>query len=188
MLWQMTPRIIAFSGKIGAGKDTAADMVVDYLQSRNRSVVKMLFAEPIKKMAAALLGVPEEQFRSQEYKETPIPYLENLVTPRDILICLGENLKQLCGENFFALLMEHRIFQLPPETYIVISDLRFPTELAVVQEMNGIGVRIKRNQDQGFLMSMDRTETSLDDVTFDYEIDNNGTIDELFQQVKTLCL
>lgn len=80
----------------------------------------------------------------------------------------------------------------------IITDLRYPNEYAAIKDRDGITIRVNRSQtfinDKGnkvvrngsLLNNFHYSETALDDYPFDYVIDNNGTIEDLIQKVKTL--
>lgn len=91
----------------------------------------------------------------------------------------------------------------------IITDCRFPNEAKAVKDRGGIVIRVERNiisrtvkptsYDNLKHCSVDdlRTtdkidthpsETALDDYSFDYVIDNNGTIDELIIKVKEILI
>ena len=83
----------------------------------------------------------------------------------------------------------------------IITDVRFPNELAAIKERGGVVIRVNRNSvikdNEGNPIRSDKSysnintvqhpsETALDDATFDYTIDNNGTIDELIIKVRLI--
>lgn len=79
----------------------------------------------------------------------------------------------------------------------LITDTRFPNEAQAIKDRGGITVRVNRNvpiyDNNGNIKSFERqylgvhpSETSLDDWNFDYVIDNNGSIEELIEKVKTM--
>ena len=78
----------------------------------------------------------------------------------------------------------------------IITDMRFPNELEAVKSRGGITIRVNRlnstNQNgHTYINKKDRThpsEISLDSATFDYVIDNNGTIEELIENVKEILI
>ena len=83
------------------------------------------------------------------------------------------------------------------ESKWIITDLRFPNEAKAIKDRGGIVIRVNRplgphnlkHNDDGttdFNGSLHPSETALDDWTFDYVIDNNGTIEELISNVKNL--
>ena len=80
----------------------------------------------------------------------------------------------------------------------VITDMRFPNELEAVKRHKGITIKVVRPcmecEGLGYhKMSCSKgkikehpSETALDNATFDYVIDNNGTIEELIQKVRII--
>lgn len=81
----------------------------------------------------------------------------------------------------------------------IITDTRFPNELEAVKKREGITIRVNRNKSRKvFLMNAHETintfyeehpsETALDNVEFDYEIHNNGTIPELIDKIRNILI
>ena len=90
----------------------------------------------------------------------------------------------------------------------IITDVRFPNELKAVKNKGGISIKVNRDlpcpvckltkaKRQGQTCKKIScpngqpkhiSEIALDDATFDYYIDNNGTIDDLIQQVKEILI
>lgn len=70
----------------------------------------------------------------------------------------------------------------------VITDVRFPNEVEAIKQRGGIVIRVNRNQmDDSSLKLEHASETALDNYEdWDYVIDNNGTIEELIEKVKTI--
>jgi len=67
----------------------------------------------------------------------------------------------------------------------VITDLRFPNELTAVKERDGITIRITR---PGTQVGTHASEIALDNHSFDYEIVNDGSIDELLNKVREILV
>jgi hypothetical protein len=63
----------------------------------------------------------------------------------------------------------------------VITDCRFPNEAEAIMERVGIVIRISRGYGN---TGTHASETALDGCTFDYDIDNNGTLDNLKKNVE----
>jgi hypothetical protein len=84
----------------------------------------------------------------------------------------------------------------------IITDTRFPNELEAVKKRNGITIRVGRPSscvcvdDTAIdcLVECDKkrsnhpSETALDNVEFDYEIVNDGSIDDLISKVKVILI
>lgn len=69
----------------------------------------------------------------------------------------------------------------------IITDMRFPNELKAIKDRSGITIRVNRPQ----LIPRDfehPSETALDNATFDYIINNDGTIEELVEKVKDILV
>lgn len=81
----------------------------------------------------------------------------------------------------------------------IITDMRFLNELKAVKDRGGITIRCSRKQliktqnctvvyDPKFDSKEHLSETVLDNATFDYYINNNGTIEELIVMVKDILI
>lgn len=84
----------------------------------------------------------------------------------------------------------------------IITDMRFPNEMEAVKERGGITIRVIRDttcpecgvsgghkmyahKDKS-LTDLHSSETALDDAKFDYEIINDGTIEDLVEKVREI--
>ena len=72
----------------------------------------------------------------------------------------------------------------------IIPDTRFPNELKAVKDRGGITIRVNRPDfvenaftGERFPVKVHRSETSLDSATFDYVIDNSGSLKDLEEKV-----
>lgn len=74
----------------------------------------------------------------------------------------------------------------------IISDLRFPNEVQAVVDRQGITLRVERHDLMrlGYINkdTPHPSETALDDYKFDYVIHNNGTLDDLLEEVRKLLI
>jgi hypothetical protein len=66
-----------------------------------------------------------------------------------------------------------------------ITDMRFPNEKEAVKEKGGITIKVVR---PGTVIGNHPSETALDDAEFDYEIINDGTIEDLIEKVKEILI
>lgn len=180
--------IISISGKIGSGKDTIADIIMQYTPYHRWEVKK--FAGKLKDIAEILTGVPKINFEDQEFKQRDMGP-EWGMTYRDLLQKLGtEAMRSGLHKNVWvnALFADYQ-FNIEEDEqvpYWIITDSRFPNELAAVKEHNGIAIKVIR--DSGNTIGTTHTsETALDDYTkWDYVINNNGTLEELKTQVLSI--
>lgn len=86
----------------------------------------------------------------------------------------------------------------------IITDMRFPNEMEAVEERKGIAIRVVRPKIESVVDKMrpysdlvhygipmpeeHPSETALDDAKFDYEIINDGTIEDLVEKVKEILI
>ena len=81
----------------------------------------------------------------------------------------------------------------------IITDLRFKNELEAVKKKESITIRIDRDNEQllkdkgihvpkQFLKSEHQSESELDNESFDYYLDNNGSIENLITKVKEILI
>lgn len=71
----------------------------------------------------------------------------------------------------------------------IITDMRFPNEMEAVKEKGGITIRVNRdNGTRAIDVNPHPSETSLDHVEFDYVIENDGTIEDLVEKVRTILI
>ena len=144
----------------------------------------------------------------KEFKNNSNSFIEKL-TPRLLLQLLGTE----CGRNIIhpniwvnALMSEYKLYKetkpfvnstLKDEEYPnwIITDTRFPNELKAVKDRGGITIRVDRPRIVGIrhtlkdgtykdeIIKEHESETALDDATFDYYINNNGSLEELIEEV-----
>jgi hypothetical protein len=203
--------IIGVCGFIGSGKDTIADYLVGFHGYRRDS-----FAGTLKDAVAAVFGwdrellegrTPEarawrEQVDAWWAKRLDMPNL----TPRWVLQYWGtEVCRRAFHDDIWIAALEARLSRRSDNT--VISDVRFPNEIASIRRAGGKIVWVKRGilpywynsavaanqQVQSAVeylqaQNVHISETAWVGTKFDYEIDNNGTIDELYTNIKNLVL
>lgn len=91
--------------------------------------------------------------------------------------------------------MNTRILQHPDDSHIdypdwIITDVRFPNEVKAIKKEEGIVIRINSNREWEKVdlptLKEHISETALDKYLFNYVIHNNGTVEDLQQQVKEI--
>lgn len=129
----MTRRLIAFTGPAGSGKSTAALHLVAV-----HGFTRVHFAEPLKRMLAALGVTPAEL--DGDRKETPCSLLCGR-TPRWAMQSLGTEWgRELIGPDLWTRAWRAA---LPPGD-IVVDDCRFPNEVDAIWAEDGTIVRVER--------------------------------------------
>lgn len=189
--------LIGISGKIGSGKDTAAELFQELYPGANFEIKK--FAGKLKQIATMLTGIPTEKFEEQEFKQTYLGkewskfttsgefgdiVTEEKMTVRDLLQKLGtEAMRVGLHENVWvnATMADYNV-----EKNWIITDVRFPNEAWAVKQK---GILIRINRDNLPVSSNHPSETSLDNFShFDFVIDNNGSIEDLRKKLSALTL
>jgi hypothetical protein len=184
--------IISVTGKIGSGKDTIADIIMQCTPYHNWEVKK--FAGKLKDIAEILSGVPKINFEDQEFKKQDMDP-EWGMTYRDLLQRLGtEAMRNGLHKNVWvnALFADYKSGPLFPDVPAelhaqlpnwLITDTRFPNELEAVKDLNGIAIKVVR-ETGNTIGTTHASETALDDYTeWDYVVDNNGSFEELKTQI-----
>jgi hypothetical protein len=210
--------IIGICGLIGSGKDTIADYLQNIHQFRRES-----FAHTLKDAVAAVFGWDRELLEgrtkeSRAWREQVDPWwsqrldMPNL-TPRWVLQYWGtEVCRKGFHDNIWIASLENKLRKTTDD--IVISDCRFPNEIAAIKRAGGIVIRVvrgsepewfhfaetvNRGPDHNLQWSWAKTQLTKFDIhasetawvgtNFDAVIDNNADgLDNLYRQVKDLVL
>lgn len=207
--------IIGICGLIGSGKDTVADYLVNSHEFRRES-----FAGTLKDAVAAVFGWDRTMLEgrtkaSRDWREQVDPWWAARLgipklTPRWVLQNWGT---EVCRKGFhddiWIASLENKLRN--AEDNVVISDCRFPNEIASIRNAGGLVIRTKRGPDPEWFKSaaivnlgptrnlswasnkavMDNykihaSETAWVGTRFDAELNNDGSIDDLYAQVKNL--
>lgn len=71
----------------------------------------------------------------------------------------------------------------------IITDVRFPNELKAITDKGGITIRVNRGSKvYNSAIPQHESEIALDSAEFNFIIDNNGTIKELVEKIRTILL
>jgi hypothetical protein len=200
--------IVGICGLIGSGKDTVADYLVNFHEFRRES-----FASTLKDAVSAVFGWDRTMLEgrtkeAREWREEVDQWwAERLdmptLTPRWVLQYWGT---EVCRKSFhddiWIASLENKLRN--SRDNIVISDCRFPNEIASIKNAGGkilwvrrgelpswFDIALSANQGQNIAiqqlkqLKIHASETSWIGTDFDFVIENNGTIDDLYQQVQT---
>lgn len=183
--------LIGISGKIGSGKDTAAEIIQHLTNPMKLDMfpyeVKK-FAGKLKTIASILTGIPVEKFEDQEFKKQYLGEDWNYqidkfnpiqkMTVRELLQKLGTDaLRDGLHTNVWvnALLADYN-----ENSNWLVTDTRFPNEAEAIKNLGGVVLRIERSTCQ---LGTHPSETALDNYTFDYVIHNNGSKEDLEKEL-----
>jgi hypothetical protein len=206
--------IIGICGFIGSGKDTVADYLVNFHEFRRdsfASTLKDAVAAVFGWDRELLEGRTKE---AREWREQVDPWwsarlnMPNL-TPRLALQLWGT---EVCRKSFhddiWIASLENKLRN--SKDNIVISDCRFPNEIKSIKSAGGKVIRVVRGPEPewyedavnfnagqqriGWALGKHRLETlgihasefAWVGTNFDVVLDNNGSIEELYTQVKSL--
>lgn len=101
------------------------------------------------------------------------------------------------NKGIYDVIEEDEILHPPMYPKWIIPDVRFPNEFDAVKQNNGIMLRVKRDNESDKYKVVDDnnkvinpiehpSETALDGYKFDFDIPNNGTLNDLYDTVKII--
>ena len=207
--------IIGVCGFIGSGKDTIADYLTNFHEFRRESFANTLKDAVSYVFGWDRTMLEGRTKQAREWREQVDPWwaerlkMPNL-TPRLMLQLWGT---EVCRRGFhddiWIASLENKLRNSTDN--IVISDCRFPNEIKSIKDAGGIIVWVRRgelpewyedavNANRGengnFSWATSRSrleklgihasETAWVGTNFDYVLENSGSIDDLFTQVKGL--
>lgn len=201
--------IMGICGFIGSGKDTVADYLVNFHEFRRES-----FANTLKDAASAVFGwdrtlLEGRTKEAREWREQVDPWWAArldmpTLTPRWILQYWGT---EVCRKGFhddiWIASLENKLRN--SRDNVVISDCRFPNEIASIRNAGGKIIWVKRgplpdwydtaiDANRGSNLAINElkqlkihaSETAWVDTDFDAEIDNNGLVSQLYMNIGDL--
>lgn len=124
-------------------------------------------------------------------KHSDCTQVHNRMTVREFLQKLGtDGLRMGLHDNVWlnALMSDYNIQSLRSnkKPNWIITDTRFPNEAKTIKDYNGILIRVNR---AGVKPISDHpSETSLDNWDYDYVINNDSTIEQLYKEVKNILI
>jgi len=206
--------IIGLVGLKGCGKDTVAD----YFLAQHNNWIKGSFADSLKDTCACVFGWKRELLEgttheSREWREEVDPWWADRLdkpgfTPRIALQLVGTDLwRNQFHDDIWLLSFEKKLLAIKEN--IIITDCRFPNEIALIQRLKGKIVRVKRGEDPPWwdtaVEDNDRqdeahynpmlprtypevhaSESSWAGCIEDHVIINDGTLEDLEETVKNL--
>jgi hypothetical protein len=209
--------IIGICGFIGSGKDTVADYLTNFHEFRRESFANSLkdcVAQVFGWDRTMLEGRTKQ---AREWREQIDPWWADRLnmprlTPRWILQYWGT---EVCRHGFhddiWIASLENKLRRSQDD--VVISDCRFPNEISAIKNAGGRVIRVvrgaepawydsavsvNRGPDGNSTWSLSRrrleklgihaSETAWVGTKFDAVLDNNSTLDDLYQQVKSLVI
>lgn len=170
-------KVIAVAGKKTHGKDTVADYFV-----ANHGYTKVHFAKPLKDICM-VFGFTEDQL--YDNKEVNDEFWG--ITPRAFMKLVGTDMfRNMFDQAVWVKKMERTIADMSEDAKIVIADVRFDNERALVTRLGGLLIHVKRdiNTEDS---DTHATETGVFDDAEIY-LTNNGTIEELWSKLEGFAI
>lgn len=134
------PKIIAITGRAGAGKDTLAEEL-----ELNYEYTVLRFADPLKDMVCTLLGIDREELENRERKEDPV-YGIGGASRRRLMQTLGTEWgRQYINTDLWATATIQRAIEAVQEgRHVVIPDCRFINEAEAIRKAGGVVLEVSR--------------------------------------------
>lgn len=133
-------RVIAFAGKAGAGKSTAARHLIS-----NHGYTLVRFADPLKNMLRAM-GLNEREING-DLREEPCELLDGQ-SPRLAMQTLGTEWgRNTISPDLWVNLWRSQVRTLHLlDKPVVVDDMRFPNEHRYVKSLDGLVIKIEADQ------------------------------------------
>ena len=207
--------IIGICGFIGSGKDTVADYLVNFHEFRRESFANTLKDAVSAVFGWDRILLEGRTKEAREWREQVDPWWANRLglpdlTPRWILQFWGT---EVCRKSFhddiWIASVENKLRN--SKDNVVISDCRFPNEIQSIKNAGGSVIRVSRGNEPEWYRAAEivnkgptrnlswasnkamldnfkvhASETAWVGTEFDYVLDNNESIDNLFNQVKNI--
>jgi dephospho-CoA kinase len=184
-----TMQLIGISGKLGSGKTTVAAMIVGA-----NGGTEIAFADAIRTIATTLTCDELFKIGTQDFKNEPC-VIDATFSNGELLVKVGTALREHIHPDVFVKALEQKIALSTSDVrgtpYIVVSDVRFKNEAAMVKRLEGKIVRVEGDP-AGVRAASKRdpkhpSECELDDYdAFDAIVKNDGTVDDLRNQIVAL--
>lgn len=160
------------------------------------------FAYKLKAFVASIIGVPVWKLDDQDFKKSilgpewayftpenesylsgkmfPGTWSKKNMTVREMLIRIGDGMRNAVHPDIWvnALFSDYK-----EDCNWVIADMRYENEKNRIEKLAGVSIRINRKD----CVLIDHiSETGLDNEGFSYVINNNGSLQELYDQIKAI--
>lgn len=192
---------IAITGKANTGKNTVSEILIEEIHKKMRDEDSyrtygydiIAFADPIKEMARTMFpSLPKKWFFGpSKFRAEIIPgAFKNgePLTVRQLLIDLGTGIGRQYKDNVWIDAFDHRLHKNEKHKLgvVIVSDVRFVNEFTHVKNKGFYNIKLVR---AACMKSNDTSETSQDGINddeFDYVLNNNGTLEELRDEIKKI--
>lgn len=167
--------IIGLSGYARSGKDTVAELLC-----LNYAFRRISFADPMREAILTLnpkidsithVGHYVEDYGWDMAKQNP--------EIRRLLQVFGTEVgRKMFGDDVW---INMAFKSIQPDERIVVADVRFPNEAEAIKAKGGTVIRVNRHNHSA--VNAHKSEISMDNYMFDHVLYNDGTIDDLAENV-----
>jgi hypothetical protein len=194
--------LVGLLGFIGSGKGTAGDILKDM------GFTPVSFAKGVKDVTAEMFGWPRHMLEgdtqaSRDWREVPDEFWSKEFgknfTPRYALQLMGTEVgRDVFHKDFWVIKLKKYIEENPNQNYVV-TDVRFQNEIEFVHNQRGVLIEIQRGiKPHWYDIARKANNGDVKAITFmhtqsnvhpsewswvggniDHKIDNDGTIDDL---------
>jgi len=167
--------IIGLSGYARSGKDTVAELLC-----LNYEFSRISFADPMRDAIIVLNPKINSVTRVSDYvEEYGWDLAKHNPEVRRLLQVFGTDVgRKMFGENIW---IDMAFRQIKPNSRVVIADVRFPNEAEAIKERGGKVIRINRHNHGA--VNTHKSEIAMDNYMFDHVLYNDGTIDDLAENL-----
>ena len=161
------PVPIGLAGRKGSGKDTAADLIMEYWSEPWK---RAAFADPLRRIGY-VFGFTDRQMRNPRCKERKDRFWG--VSWRRFAQIVGtEMFRVIFRRDVWARFAERRMLEHPHRRFL-FTDVRFAEEAEMIRKYGGIVIQIRRNTPK-----KDRhlSEQPLHPLLVDFTIENNSSL------------
>lgn len=198
--------LIGVVGFLGSGKGTVGDILI-----QEKGYYRLSFADAVKDAVSVIFGWPRDLLEgdtvdSRNFREAKDEFWSDRfkydVTPRYMLQLMGtEAGRDVFHKDIWIFTLENRM---RGKQDVVIPDVRFPNEIDFIKSKGGKVIRVRRGEEpvwynsalsdnkfnsttmESFYPDVHFSEWAWIGQQFDYEIDNNGTLQELKEKVNSI--
>jgi hypothetical protein len=180
---------IGISGKANSGKNTLAKLIKKELNANNCQF--LAFADPIKKIAhIAFPDIPSKWlYGSSKYRSQIIPEAvkDNVpLTVRQLLIDIGNDFGRRYNPSIWIDKFDLSYRKLVKKNCdaLIATDIRFRDEFNYLKKLDFLQIRIIRDEEVKINDVSESNQDQIQDVEFDFLINNNGTKEDLKEAVR----
>lgn len=155
---------IAFGDRMNVGKDTCVQYLIEKYGG-----TKITIAEPLYQ----IMHFTQDLCNLKKEKD------------RHFLQIVGTEWGRSIDKNLWINIALSKAKNLNGNLFI--NDLRFPNELTALKDNGWICIKIVRTNPDKEHVSAHESEAGVDSDQWDYVIENNGSLAELFNQIDNIC-